>query len=89
MKPCWHCSDSKRCDCMVCAGDFKFGPCQACKGAEAMRELGPILDAHGIDIRDSANWEMYKGELHFAEPAHRRLKFTAPLPKQGKRKRVA
>lgn len=83
MKSCFHCNDTKRCDCLVCCGDFKSGPCQACKGRARMIELSAVLDRYGVDVRDSLNWFMYKGELHQPAPAQRRLLIEAALRKQA------
>lgn len=56
MTSCWHCVDS-RCVCLTCDG-----PCASCKGIAYMRELGPLLDKYGVDIRDLASWVLVRPE---------------------------
>lgn len=54
---CTHCQDTGSCPCIAC-----LGRCVVCPARAKWAELGPLLDARGIDIRDAQHWQFKRPE---------------------------
>lgn len=63
---CWHCQDSKKCDCISCGFDTRgkanrierrAGACQWCKAVEFRKKHAAILEK--FDPTDRRNWEYH------------------------------